>query len=105
MPDPLSDLLRLSDQQKHDCDLTDTPREIQQQPATWRDTHRLLKAAHASILTFLNQCGMSPRSTRLPHVILTAGTSDYIGRALSQLLQHQWGCTVRAIPAPPSSPP
>ena len=35
-----------------------------------------------------------------PHVLLVgAGTSDYIGKSVSSLLQKEWGCDVQAVPS------
>jgi tagatose-6-phosphate ketose/aldose isomerase len=100
MLDPLAALLALPGGEKKRRGLTDTPREIQQQPDTWRGTMRHLKADLASIAKFLEQCGVSPESRDLPEVILAgAGTSDYIGRALSSLLRQRWGCNARSVPS------
>jgi tagatose-6-phosphate ketose/aldose isomerase len=100
MPDSLAALLALPNEEKQRRGLTDTPREIEQQPKTWRGTMRALDAARASVVSFLEQCGIAPGLRDQPEVILAgAGTSDYIGRALSSLLQEGWGTNVRSIPA------
>lgn len=100
MPDSLAALLALPDEEKRRRGLTDTPREIEQQPKTWRGTTRGLDAAHSSLVNFLEQCGIAPGLHDLPEVILAgAGTSDYIGRALSSLLQQQWNTSVRSVPS------
>lgn len=99
-PDPLTALLLLSDQEKKARGLTDTPREIHQQPDTWMGTFQRLQSMQPLIMRALADCGISSRSGPRPDVILAgAGTSDYIGRCLHNLLQTHWGCNVRAIPS------
>ncbi|HEX3435621.1 MAG TPA: SIS domain-containing protein [Pseudacidobacterium sp.] len=98
MQDALSALLLLPEQQKNRRGLTDTPREIQQQPETWLGTYNRLKTAHGSILGFLEKCGPTSNASNPPDVILVgAGTSDYIGLALSRILRKEWRCNVAAV--------
>jgi tagatose-6-phosphate ketose/aldose isomerase len=100
MLDSLAALVALPEEEKRRRGLANTPREIQQQPETWRGTMRGLHAIHSSIASFLQQCGIAPGSGNVPDVILAgAGTSDYIGRALSSLLQQRWGTNVRSVPS------
>lgn len=100
MADALSALLVLPDREKEARGLTDTPREIHQQPQTWKRTFDRLRAAHASIAAALESCGIGLRGQDRPDVILAgAGTSDYIGRALSRLLRQKWGANVRSVPS------
>jgi tagatose-6-phosphate ketose/aldose isomerase len=98
--DALSALLLLPENEKKARGLTDTPREIQQQPETWLGTLERLRTVHASIQSFLDNCGFFSGSPNPPDVILTgAGTSDYIGRALVRVLRQQWRCNVSAVPS------
>jgi tagatose-6-phosphate ketose/aldose isomerase len=100
LQDSLSALLFLSEQEKEVRGLIDTPREIHQQPETWRGTLHRLSTARNSIREFLSSCGLTRGAQNPPTVILTgAGTSDYIGRAVSRLLHQKWGCEVAAIPS------
>lgn len=100
MLNSLTALLGLTDEEKRRRGLTDTPREIQQQPETWRGTMRQLKADLHLITEFLEQCGVAAGSQNPPEVILAgAGTSDYIGRTLSDLLRQRWIANVRSIPS------
>lgn len=95
MQDALSALLSLSQQEKQTRGLIDTPREIHQQPDTWRGTLSRLASQHDSLQAFLESCGLHRGS-----VILTgAGTSDYIGRAVKDILRKHWNCEVSAIPS------
>lgn len=99
-PDPLSALLLLPAQEKSARGLTHTTREIHQQPETWTDTFRRLQSMEFSLASVLAECGIHPDSRNRPDVILAgAGSSDYIGRALKDLLQTQWSCNVRSIPS------
>ncbi|MFZ0662235.1 MAG: tagatose-6-phosphate ketose isomerase [Acidobacteriaceae bacterium] len=94
MSNSLSKLLILPEVQKQSRGLVYTPGEIQQQPATWRGTVKLLAERRAQILTFLDESGPADRLS----VLLTgAGTSDYIGRALAAVLRRQWQCEVAAV--------
>lgn len=100
VPNPLSALLVLPDQEKDARGLTHTPREIHQQPDTWIGTFRLLQSMEMSLAAVLADCGIHPGSQNRPNIILAgAGTSDYIGRCLEDLLRTQWGCNVRSIPS------
>ena len=100
LPDPLSALLLLPDQEKNARGLAHTPREIHQQPDTWAATFRRLEAMQFTLAGVLAECGIQSGSRNRPDVILAgAGTSDYIGRALQGLLQTHWGCSVRSIPS------
>jgi tagatose-6-phosphate ketose/aldose isomerase len=92
--DSLSKLLELSEREKQSRGLAYTPGEIQQQPATWRATVKLLTQQRAEILSFLGDLGPADRLS----VLLTgAGTSDYIGRALEAVLRREWQCEVAAV--------
>ncbi|MGC2160820.1 MAG: SIS domain-containing protein [Silvibacterium sp.] len=94
MRDSLSKLLVLPDRERQSRGLVYTPGEIQQQPATWRATVKLLTQQRAQILAFLDESGPADRLS----VLLTgAGTSDYIGRALAAVLRRQWQCEVAAV--------
>lgn len=100
MQNALSALLLLPEAEKETLGLTDTPREIRQQPDTWRDTLRLLDDKRGSVQDFLKECGLGPGPGNPPEVILTgAGTSDYIGRALARLMRQRWGADVSVTPS------
>ena len=97
---PLRTLLDLPEQEKSDRGLEHTPREIWQQPATWRDTWQRCFDRRPELQDALRRAGIGRGSTSSPTVyLLGAGTSDYIGRALAPLLRRQWGCDVWAIPS------
>lgn len=96
----LSELLRLPDDEKEARGLVHTPAEIAQQPRTWRSTFELFRAKRAQIAEFLSLAGIGAGSGSRPTVFLIgAGTSDYVGQALTQLLRKCWRCEVIAVPS------
>ena len=99
--DALSTLLALPENEKKVKGIAHTPVEIQQQPKTWRNTFHVLHGMHAELLQFLTDSGIFHAASReAPTVFLIgAGTSDYIGRALSRLLRQHWQCEVVAVPS------
>jgi tagatose-6-phosphate ketose/aldose isomerase len=98
--DPLTDLIELPEDARKARGLTDTPREIHQQPETWLNTFARLQSMRSSIASICGELGVSAALQRFSQVILAgAGSSDYVGRALAGLLQQRWGCPVRSIPS------
>jgi tagatose-6-phosphate ketose/aldose isomerase len=90
---PLSRLLTLSQPEKKERGLLYTPSEIAQQPATWRTTHRLFEESRRELISFLKQA----HTERWTIYLVGAGTSDYIGHSIANLLRRRWGCEVSAI--------
>jgi tagatose-6-phosphate ketose/aldose isomerase len=90
---PLSRLLALPQPEKLERGLLYTPAEIAQQPATWRTTHRLFEESRAELANFLQQA----HRERWTIYLVGAGTSDYIGHSIANLLRRRWGCEVSAI--------
>lgn len=73
-----------------------TPHEIAQQPATWLETLRRVRALERQLDTTV---GSALRRAQHPHVVLLgAGTSDFVGRSVCQLLRQRWRCLVEVIP-------
>src|ERR1044072_5193347 len=98
--DELSRLLALSEGERGEGGLGHTPREIRQQPDTWRRTFEKFSAAADGVRDFLARVGLSADESIRPSVYLVgAGTSDYIGRALASLLRREWRCEVQAVPS------
>jgi tagatose-6-phosphate ketose/aldose isomerase len=96
----LPSLLALPRDEKKALGLLHTPKEIAQQPETWLATYREFRDRHAEILRFIQSAGMNWDPVRRPTVFLIgAGTSDYIGRSLAQLLRRCWHCEVLAVPS------
>ncbi len=94
-------LLSLPDEEKKSRGILHTPKEIAQQPETWEATGKSLSAARASIEEFLQRAGIAGRDgVGIPNVILAgAGTSDYVGQAVSRVLRREWNCEVEAVPS------
>ena len=94
----LNNLLDLPANEQERRGLRYTPREIAQQPATWQTTADIFAAEQARIGAFLEEAGITAPLADRPIVLLVgAGTSDYIGRALALLLRQKWGCEVSAV--------
>lgn len=75
-----------------------TPKEIAQQPATWKTTLKIFEENQQRISDFLDRVGVRATLEQRPMVMLIgAGTSDYIGHALELLLRRRWGCEVLTV--------
>ena len=97
MRNSLQSLLELPEQVKTERGLQHTPREIWQQPETWKTTYQRCQDLRTELSTALSRAGIGSSS---PTVYLVgAGTSDYVGRALVPLLRRRWGVDVWAIPS------
>jgi tagatose-6-phosphate ketose/aldose isomerase len=93
----LLDLVQLSTEEQNARGLMHTPREIAQQPETWLQTLRVFQREQSRVVKFLDELGIRGPLEQRPIVILIgAGTSDYIGQALTLLLRQHWGCEVQA---------
>ncbi len=90
---PLNRLLALSEIEKKKLGLLHTPAEIAQQPGTWRMTHRLFQESRSTLLGFLRNA----HSEKWTVYLIGAGTSDYIGHAVANLLRRCWQCEVSVI--------
>ena len=90
---PLFLLLASSQSEKQKGGYVYTPVEIAQQPATWKTTHRLFEESRKNLSKFLKQV----RRERWTIYLVGAGTSDYIGHSIANLLRRRWGCEVSAI--------
>ena len=96
----LEDLLRLDHEEKVERGLLHTPAEIAQQPETWIRTLQLFQQRRGEIRDFLGGAGIGADLENRPTVFLIgAGTSDYVGRCLTQLLRRLWQTEVAAVPS------
>jgi tagatose-6-phosphate ketose/aldose isomerase len=100
LQNPLRALLELADEEKDARGLRYTPREISQQPGSWESTYRRCLQSRAELGSFLKKSGIGGGSPSAPVVFLVgAGTSDYIGRAVADLLRQCWSSLVWAVPS------
>ncbi len=104
MQNPLQALLELADEEKDVRGLRYTPREISQQPDSWQATYQKCRGQQVEISSFLKSSGIGrtpgSKEAAAPTVYLVgAGTSDYIGRAVADVLRLRWSCPVWAIPS------
>jgi tagatose-6-phosphate ketose/aldose isomerase len=96
----LERLINLREQEKEALGIVATPREIAQQPETWKTTLLVFERHRQALQSFLEAAGFAATSQRKPSVVMIgAGTSDYIGRVLTLLLRKKWGCETQAIPS------
>jgi tagatose-6-phosphate ketose/aldose isomerase len=96
----LSRLIDLPQDERESRGLLHTPKEIAQQPESWLATRELFRQRHQDIRNFLRSAGVFEEAALRPTVFLVgAGTSDYISRALTQLLRRCWQCEVLAVPS------
>jgi tagatose-6-phosphate ketose/aldose isomerase len=98
LANPLQALLDLPEEEKAARGMQHTPREIRQQPQSWRSTYQRCENVRAELLARLERFRAGKNS--LPVVYLVgAGTSDYIGRALVSLLRQRWACEIWPVPS------
>ncbi|MGA7558034.1 MAG: tagatose-6-phosphate ketose isomerase [Terriglobales bacterium] len=96
----LAKILDLSTEEKVERGLLYTPAEIAQQPATWESTFSLFQKHRSGLAEFLAKAGLGDPARPNPTVFLIgAGTSDYVGRCLVNILRRLWKCEVLAIPS------
>jgi tagatose-6-phosphate ketose/aldose isomerase len=96
----LAKLLDLSNEEKTARGLSDTPAEIAQQPATWESTFSLFQKYRAGLAEFLGKVSFRDHDRMKPTVFLVgAGTSDYVGRSVANVLRRLWKCQVIAVPS------
>jgi tagatose-6-phosphate ketose/aldose isomerase len=94
----LSSFVDLPIEQKQARGLLFTPAEIAQQPDTWLSTLEIFEQNQQRIVAFLEQTGVRKALEQRPTVLLVgAGTSDYVARALEFILRQNWGCEVAAV--------
>lgn len=96
----LQSIIEMPADQQDSLGLVHTPREIAQQPYTWKGTFEIFEEEQTRICGFLEGLGLRGPIEKRPVVVLVgAGTSDYIGQALVFLLRRNWGCEVIACPS------
>src|SRR5882724_9813370 len=98
--DALSKIFMLSEAEREAKGLVHSPREILQQPDTWRRTYEKLVRLAPEVELFLRRAGVRNASNERPTVFLVgAGTSDYVGKTLDALLRYKWQCEVCVVPS------
>lgn len=97
MANPLQALLELDETEKTERGLMHTPREIFQQPETWKQSYDYCFGRKQEIEAFLERTGIGKDHASPIVLLVGAGSSDYIGRALVHLLRRQWRCEVIAV--------
>jgi tagatose-6-phosphate ketose/aldose isomerase len=93
-------LIGASENEKDARGVRYTPHEILRQPSTWQQTYKICAEQRPGLSQFLRAAGVGADQASRPTVFLVgAGTSDYVGRALTPLLHRLWGCEVSAVPS------
>jgi tagatose-6-phosphate ketose/aldose isomerase len=98
----LRELIHLDDVEKRRRGIEFTPREIAQQPVTWRDTFRVCTRMHGALDDLLSSAGIHRRrgDGDSPCVVLSgAGTSAYAGACVESLFRKNWECETRVLPS------
>lgn len=75
-----------------------TPLEIIQQPFLWRSTARMMRDRAGEVKEFLAATGLFDVQQRPCLVLTGAGTSDYIGLSVSDLLRERFNTAVLSWP-------
>ncbi len=100
LQNPLQVLLDLADEEKDVRGIRHTPQEISQQPGSWRGTYERCRERQVELSSFLKGSAIGSKHPCIPTVFLVgAGTSDYIGRAVADLLRQRWSCHVWPVPS------
>jgi len=99
LENPLRALLDLPEAEQVERGLEFTPREIAQQPESWKTTYHRCRDHAQELQAVLARAGVSTRSCSRTVFLLGAGTSDYACRALAPLLRKRWNCDVWPIPS------
>lgn len=97
LANPLLQLLELSEQEKEAKGVRHTAAEIFQQPETWEATFELCERRKPELEAFLRKSGVGEQGSCV--LLVGAGSSDYIGRSLEQVLRRRWKADVNAIPS------
>lgn len=100
MPNPLEALLEQREEEKDTRGLRHTPREIAQQPDTWESTYLRCVEQRAELSAFLKKSGVGSKDASEPIVfVVGAGSSDYIGRSIVDLLRRCWQGLAWTVPS------
>lgn len=99
MPNPLQALLDLAEAERVERGLQFTPREIAQQPETWKTTYQRCLGQTQPLQAALARAGVRATSSSRTVYLVGAGTSDYACRALAPLLRKRWNGDVWPVPS------
>lgn len=81
------DLARLLNRPDQNPGSVHTPREIAQQPFLWRRTVRQINHQRPELRQFLESAGLYGSEDRAHLIFAGAGSSDYVGRSIADLLR------------------
>jgi tagatose-6-phosphate ketose/aldose isomerase len=94
-------LVGASEKEKETRGILYTPHEILRQPSSWQQTYKICAESRPELSEFLRAAGIgaADQLSRPTVFLVGAGTSDYVGRALTPLLHRLWGSEVWAVPS------
>ena len=96
---PLLELLNLPSRERIERGLEHTPREIFQQPETWEKTFQRCRQIQEQIANAVRSGGIGAGGKAPTVYLIGAGTSDYVGRALTPLLRRCWSTEAWPVPS------
>jgi tagatose-6-phosphate ketose/aldose isomerase len=99
LENPLRALLDLPETERVDRGLLFTPREIAQQPESWKITYQRCVSQTQALQALLARAGVNTPAASRTVFLVGAGTSDYACRALAPVLRKRWNCDVWPVPS------
>lgn len=92
-------LSKLLQRPEEDNGVVHTPKEIAQQPLLWRYTERLMRKHAPALRSFLDGAGLYDEKECPAVLFVGAGTSDYVGLSISDLLRTTFGVPTDHCPS------
>ena len=88
MTNPLRELVELPEESRISRGIEHTPREIESQPKVWMENFELLRSREDEIRSFVESRILRSECARL--ILSGAGTSNFIGLSVENLLRKRW---------------
>jgi len=88
MTDPLHELVELPKETRVSEGIVYTPREIESQPRVWMKNFDMLRSREDEVRSFVESRILRKRRARV--ILSGAGTSNFIGLSVENLLRKQW---------------
>jgi len=86
--DPLHELVELPEETRVAKGIEHTPREIESQPRVWMKNFEMLRSREDEIRSFVESRILRNRRVRV--ILSGAGTSNFIGLSVENLLRKRW---------------
>ncbi|HHY47328.1 MAG TPA: SIS domain-containing protein [Firmicutes bacterium] len=99
MPNALDNLINLGESEKERLGAIHTPSEIRRQPCLWADTAERMRERLPEIKDSMVSADRTAGGSAARSIVLSgAGSSDYVGRSVEQLLRRRLGVNVDSRP-------